>query len=62
MYFRGVVGVGQMEDRSGTTTTTTAENNNRASPTGDSTQHEEARLHADSDDGSQSQDPGFVLC
>uniref|UniRef100_A0A1I7X719 RRM domain-containing protein n=1 Tax=Heterorhabditis bacteriophora TaxID=37862 RepID=A0A1I7X719_HETBA len=29
-----------------------------SSPAGDSAQHEEARLNADSDDGSQVQDPG----
>ncbi|CAI4224698.1 unnamed protein product [Auanema sp. JU1783] len=32
-----------------------------SSPTGDSTQHEEARLNADSDDGSQAQDPAKMF-
>ncbi|VDM78902.1 unnamed protein product [Strongylus vulgaris] len=31
------------------------------SPSGDSVKHEEARLNADSDDGSQAQDPGKMF-
>ena len=55
MIFRGVVGVGLMDERSGSTQMNAA--GGGGSPAGDG--HEEARLHADSDDGSQTQDPGY---
>ncbi|VDO97545.1 unnamed protein product [Heligmosomoides polygyrus] len=53
---------------SGGSTSTAAMNNASSgggggggSPTGDSAKHDEARLNADSDDGSQAQDPGKMF-